>query len=316
MKKISNKILIIVLLALVAIFAISRLLRAPHLERNMPETLLSVDTAQVNHIVINKSDTSGSTEMAIDRKPDGWYVSQNGKTAVADESSVKGLLSMTVALKPERLVTRNKQEWNKYAVGDSSSLKVTVRQDDKVLASFVVGRSEFSRSPTGGMPESSSYVRLADQSDVYSVTGFLQSMTGRNFNGWRSKEFLETPKDEITRFVFTYPADSGFVLEKKDTVWWIGSDQANNQKVQRYLNTWQTRNLFAFAPDSLHLIENPDITIRAQGGAKDLCVIQGWKTSANDWTLKSTVQPDAYFDAKTGSVNRDVLVGKKYFISN
>lgn len=52
MKKLNNKILIAVLLALVGLFAASRFFRSGRLETNLPAELMAVDTSAVTEILV------------------------------------------------------------------------------------------------------------------------------------------------------------------------------------------------------------------------------------------------------------------------
>jgi hypothetical protein len=50
-----------------------------------------------------------------------------------------------------------------------------------------------------------------------SVDGSWRCHSAVAFNDWRDKTLLEFNREDVTRIVFKYPADSSFVLEFRDS---------------------------------------------------------------------------------------------------
>jgi hypothetical protein len=76
MKKLNNKILIGALVGLVAVFALSRWLRAPGLESNLKKELLSLDTASINEVRIKPANYK-PLEVVLKKEGNKWKVFNN-----------------------------------------------------------------------------------------------------------------------------------------------------------------------------------------------------------------------------------------------
>src|SRR6185369_18062230 len=107
MKKLNNKILIIVLLLLAGIFALSRIFRASSREGNLPKALLSLDTAAVTEIKIYPN-AEKNKEVRLLREGKSWTIKMENRTSSAERGSVVGAMSQFSHLKPLRLISKMK----------------------------------------------------------------------------------------------------------------------------------------------------------------------------------------------------------------
>jgi len=189
MKNLSQKTLILILAGLVIVFVLARVFRSPGLERNLPETLVAVDTAKAEMVRITPS---GETEPVVLKKKDSrWFLQVDGNDKPAEQSSVRAMLGYLVNMKPQRMVTRKSSKWGGYQVGDTTTL-VTVFSGKEELASLRIGRIGFSPSPGGdpqnpfggGMGGAFTYVRKEGEDEVYTVEGFLEPTFNRKPDTW------------------------------------------------------------------------------------------------------------------------------------
>ena len=310
MKKLSTKILIILLVVLVAVLVLSRIFRSPGLESNLRKTLVSVDTATVSEVRIQPASTRTS-EIKLVKEGKNWMVVSDKKKSSADVSSVKGILGLLQGLPTQRLASRKKEKWETYNVGDKGT-HVTVYAGSKKIADLNFGKTGFAPGG-GGYGSAYTYVRLSDENEVYTVDGFLESQFNRSYQDWRNKAFLRVNRDDIAKLAFTYPADSGFVVSKKDSVWTIGREKADLTKVQNFLNQITSKNLNDFADDFVALPSAP-FSLLIEGKNGMLAAVEGWK-DADKWTMKSTEQNGVYFSASNALV-KDFWVGRKNFNSS
>jgi Domain of unknown function (DUF4340) len=143
------------------------------------------------------------------------------------------------------------------------------------------------------------------------VEGFLESYFNRSYNDWRDKSFLRLKKDLITELQFNYPADSGFVVTKKDKSWWIGGEQADSVKVNNYLSQLEYKNANGFADDFLGGAAT--VVIQIKGASGSLATVEGWKRTA-DWALKSSWQPTIYFSSENTGLIKNIFEAKSNLI--
>lgn len=294
MKKQTNKRLVIVLILLVALFAATKIFRSPALESNLDKDVFHVDTAAVATI---KFQHEGDSALTLKKSQGRWTVAQKSRSAAAEAYQVRSLLQTLATLQPERMVSRKKEKWSNYQVGDSASFRLTAYNDaKKEIADWHVGKSS----------AGATYLRTEGDAEVYAVEGNLRSKFDKAFNAWRDKTFLHVNKNLIEKIDFRYPADSGFVLEKKAGAWMIDGRKADSVKVANYVARLQSKDLTHFA-DDFSETRDPDITLSIEGSALQE-VIKGWKGDGKNWVLSSTAQKDAYFSDST--FVRDLFVGK------
>jgi hypothetical protein len=306
MKKLNSKVLLLVLLFLVAVFALSRLFRAPGLESNLRKELISLDTAAVDEIKILTQKQEG--EIKLSRQATAWKVSKGQLQAETDRGLVNSLLGSLELLKPIRLATRKKEKWEEFNVGDKG-IHATVYHAGKKLTDVVIGKTGFSQ---GG---SYTYVRLSDENETYVVEGFLESSFNRTYNDWRNKTIIKLRKEDITKVTYQYPADSSFVLEKRDSAWYAANAIADKNKVDVLLNQLTFKNLNDFQ-DGFTSSNPPTITIQINGKLGNLVTIKGWKVADQQWVINSTLQKDVYFSTPTSNISTDLLIGRNKLLSD
>ncbi|MFN8342475.1 MAG: DUF4340 domain-containing protein [Cyclobacteriaceae bacterium] len=314
MKKLNNKILIAVLLALVGLFAASRFFRSGRLETNLPAELMAVDTSAVTEILVYPN-AEKNQEVKLVRNGGQWLVKMGDRSSAVEKGSVSGAIGYFTHLKPMRLITRNQSRWNEFSVGDTST-RVKFMKGADVLADVRIGRIGFNQQPgqqqfnPGGI---FTHVRLSDDKAVYAVEGFLESAFNRPYNDWRDKTLLRLSASQVTRISFRYPADSSFVLEKREKKWWLGSQQADSTKVKSFLSGLEYKNASEFAED---FKPNGEATARLEltgpGGA--IGILEAWKREA-DWVIRSSQQPDVLFGSR-GIGFEQLMQGKKKFLQS
>lgn len=243
MKKISNKVLVIGLGSLIAIFVLAKLFRSPKLESNLRKELTSLDTAAISELKIAKGGDVPSV-IRLFKQNNVWMVSQDAMTFQADKSVVSGIVATIGNLRAERMASRSKDKWESFNVADKGT-NVSVYVDGEKEAEFRVGKTGIDQSGGGmgnqfggqGGIKAYTYIRMSDEDEVYIVDGFLEPTFNRGISEWRDKSFTRFTSDQVTKVTFTYPADSSFVLEKRDSTWSVSGRPADKNKVEGYLRT-------------------------------------------------------------------------------
>lgn len=309
MKKLNNTWLIAALVVLVGAFFISRFFRAPGLESNLRQQLVQLDTAAITQLRVRPA--SGGEEISLQREGVNWKVTQGSKSAFADRSAVNAALSSLSALKPLRMVSRKKDKWNDFQVGDGGT-QVAVYEADRQESNLHIGKTNFVQNQQGGFGGAYTYVRVGDEDEVYAIDGFLESSFNRTYSDWRNKNFLRVSRDAVSKITFTYPADSSFVLEKKDSVWVVNGQPAAIAPVDTYLGHLAFKNLNNFADDFQPTGAAP-VTIKVEARGGPLETIEGWPLPNGQWAFRSTQQP-VIFTSEGSSAIQDLLRGKTYFM--
>jgi hypothetical protein len=301
MKKNKNQILFLIFIGLIALFVLTKVFRSPARETNLETDLFGIDTAEISSIRL-VGNSNG--DLTLKKENSDWMVTHDSKAAKADRPAVDNLLRTLSRLKPERIVSRKKEKWDTYNVGDSSSLHVTAFDgDNEELINWHVGKE------SQGM----TYLRPAEDDEVYAMEGLLRRSLDKDFSGWRDKTFLRLKAADVVGISFKYPLDSGFVMRKDGNRWIIDDHQADSAAVQRYINKLQSRNisnvLDDYAPASV-----PDVTVTIERTGGEPAVIKAWRDPEDSWTLNSTFQQEAYF--RDAGMGKDLFVGKKSLIKD
>lgn len=297
MKKANNRILLIALVALVAIFVVTRLVRDPRRRTNLDASAFRLDTAEITALRIKTGD---SAEITLARDGREWKALRGNMQARANETRVSNALSALARIKPERIVTRNRDRWNDYQVGDSASVRVEVVADDETVLSLNVG------AETGG----ATYARISEADDVYSIDGYLREPFNFPFSDWRDQTVIRVNRNAVTRVDFQY-SDSSFVLEQKNGKWYIGNDAADSAKVQDYLSGISSVNHDVFA-DDFSADSQPTATIVISSGG-DKVTVEGWKVSFDHWIFRSSQQPGTFFSDFGPRIASDIIASRKQF---
>ena len=311
MKKLSNKILLSGLVILVALFAASRFFRSPGMESNLRKELIKLDTASISEVKILPSKEH-IEELTLKREGSLWKVKKGDRTESVNKTTLKSILTSLAGVNAQRMVSRKKDKWNDFNVGDGST-HVSVYSDGSKIADFHVGKLGFTQSNDGGFGGAYTYVRLSDEEEVFTVEGFLESTFNNTFNDWRDKTLLNLDKSAITKISYRYPLDSGFVVEKKDSVWFVGAQKLESSKAENLLNQFTSKYMTEFA-DGFTPVNQADINIQVEGKSVPLATIEFWKKDDSEWLVTSSTQKGVYFSSKGSTVINDLLIGRSKLI--
>jgi uncharacterized protein YneR len=189
-KKFSSGVLIIILIVLLGIYGAVRF--APSKERTFRDKVMTFDPSGVTGISIQNP---GKPPVEIELSSGNWMVKDNGQEFPADSNSIRGMLKQLSDLPTKRYAGKGKDAWKKYEVTDSAGTLVTLRFSGKKTAQVYIGKFSYSmpkdqqqqqqyRQQQGDM---TTFVRLADEKDVYAVDGFLKMNFNRDASQFRAK---------------------------------------------------------------------------------------------------------------------------------
>jgi hypothetical protein len=115
----------------------------------------------------------------------------------------------------------------------------------------------------------------------------------------------------ISKVSFQYPADSSFVLEKKDSVWSVKGRLVDNNKVDAFLREFSYRSETSFA-DDYQPPSNPQYVIKFEGESGPVATVEAWRQDTG-WYLRSSRQPDVVFLSNDASTMARLFPGPGKF---
>ncbi|MDN5210422.1 DUF4340 domain-containing protein [Fulvivirgaceae bacterium BMA12] len=305
MSKINNKILLAVLLVLLFIFLGKRFFGGSG-ERNFRDTLVAVDTAQVNKIVIYPRAAAEGDDINFTKTGTGWEVARAAVKDEANISSVKGMLGNMINMKPKRLVAKSSDKWAQYEVNDSLGTRVQAFANDELVADFVLGKFNFQQASRS----MSNFVRLTEDEEVYSVDGFLSSSFNQEFNNFRDRTFVSLTPENITSVRFEYPADSAFALNKIESKWQIDGVQADSAAVSSYLSGLRNMTKSEFADDFAPEGKSVAYQLAISGDNMQSITVSAY-LEADKYILHSTLNEGAFFDEGSLQIFDKLFVNKE-----
>jgi hypothetical protein len=304
--RINNKSLLYVLIGLVAVLVITRLLTREKSVRTLETELVRIDTSQITSILLYPRAETGE-EIVFEKANGQWIVSSKGVEAPADPNSILRSLTELLNLKTERLVARSKERWGEYQVGDSLSTRVIIREGKKKTLDLVIGRFDY-QPPANQYPgyqqnqfSGVSYVRKQSEDEVYAVEGFLGLSFNQGFNSWRDQTVTNLNQELISRLVFDYPADSGFIAQKSETGWTVAGLPADSTSMVQYLRSVSRKRSSAFK-DGFQPSKEPDYQLTIEGDNMQALTIRGYRQPGGDVILNSSSNPDSWFNGSTNDL--------------
>lgn len=250
-KKIST--LLIVLVALVSVFLTVKFTKNTGRSKSYHSELVKIDTAKVSKIEIYS--VNDTTE--IEKSGADWKVNQK---YAGDAVAIKGLFANLQRIIPGRLASRSEDSWKDYQVDESGTRVAAYEGGEKVL-DIVLGRFNVE-----GQRTYSTYVRLADESDVYVAKDFMKIGVSEGSAAYRNDDVLKLVADSVSSVSFNYP-DSAFSLVKGLFGWEVAGAPADSASVAKYLQGLRFLSSRKFA-DYQHQVAASEVIYQTQSGEK------------------------------------------------
>ncbi len=317
--KFNNRTLLIVFLGLAGILVLTRVFTAKKAERTLDADLVEIDTGRISTIYIYPQAEQGE-ELVFSRNGFSWIVTKDELSAPADKYSLGHALDELLNLKADRLVARSEEKWPEFHVNDSLGTRVLVKEGKKTTLDMIIGRFNYQPPPGGysgyGQQYGTgiTYVRNSDEDEVYAVEGFLAMSFNQGFNNWRDQTICRLTKDQITKVVFEYPADSGFVAQKQDVNWTINGILADSTSMAQYLNGLSRKSHGDFA-DGFSPLSSPLYQVTFEGMNMDPLLIRVYSQVGDELILHSTINPESYFRITRDGLFRDIFKSSAGLIS-
>jgi hypothetical protein len=179
---------------------------------------------------------------------------------------------------------------------------VVVKEGRKTTLDLYIGRFDY-QQPQGGYQQGygqnqfsgTSYVRKHSEDEVYAVEGFLSMSFNQKFNSWRDQAISSFPTEQLSRIVFDYPADSGFIAQKSESgAWMVAGLPADSASMAGYLHAISRKRSQNFA-DGFQSPASPDYQVTYEGNNMAPLQIRAYIQPGGYYILNSSLNPDSWF---------------------
>jgi hypothetical protein len=302
-KKLNFRTLLLIFGGLFVLVTVMQLLKHSRGERNFKEKLFDIDTAKVSAIILMPRHEKN--EIRVSRQGNKWEFKVKDKTYQAEKNTIEDMLRTLISIKPERIAATEKSEWAKFEVTDTAPVRVKVEQKGKITADFLVGKFAYSQY------RQSTYVRLFDENEVYSIDGFLAMVFNKSANDLRNKTLVNINPQDITQLSFQYP-DSSYTLTK-DKVWKIQGERADSAKVANYINYLASASggdfVDDFAPSG-----KAALTVKIEGKNFNSFEIKAFAAdTTNKYVILSSLNPESKFSGGKYNLTNRIFLGQNQF---
>ena len=299
-KKYTNRQLLLTLAALLLVYVVT-LAFGGRSNTSFRKNLAQVDTAQVSEIIISLPENQG--DVILKRDPVGWQVTRpDGKSFPAASSNVNSILRELNSIQADQLVDGKKANWEDYQLGEEGAVRVQAKGEAKTAnADLYVGRSEFVQTSM------MTYVRPADEDNVYLVKGYINSAFNKAADDWRDKSLVKGSSSQWSSLTYTYPGDSSFQMVKTPANTWVllpDSTALEASKVNTLLSSLSglKGSTFTDAQPAGSPLFRLDIMGSGQG-----VQLNAFPGDSTEVILQSSQNPGAYFT--DGTLWKNIFIG-------
>ncbi len=310
-KKFKSGILIIVLIVLLVIYLFVRYSGSN--DRTFKDKILAFDPVSITQILV--SDPK-STQEPVDLRflGDKWMIKVDGIDYPADTNAVKGVIRQLSDLSTKRYAGKGKEAWVKYELTDTAASLVTLKAGSKKVGELLIGK--FSYNMPKGQPqqmqgrqqrgEMTSYVRLADEKDVYAVDGYLKMSISSSVDGYRNRSLVGVAPADITKITVS-AAGSTSILEKQGGKWMMNGIPADSVKMTRYSNTLSHLTGSKFV-DQQAGQSFPSHSLKIEGNNFNPVELQAYPAADTNiaFVITSSTNPGSYFSGKDGGLFKKI----------
>jgi hypothetical protein len=279
-------------------------------ESTFKTDLVEIDTAAVTQILIYPKGYNHK-EVKLFKNEDGvWYVALEKKSVTVPPKKIQGIFSQILAIKPTRLAAKSSSKWKEFEV-DTSGTRVKFLEGDDVALDLIIGKFSYKQQ----FRSMTSFVRLADEDEVYETNGFLSTSFNRDVNSLRNNHLLEDDYKNWTRIAFDYPADSSYQIVKVGDKWKAGDVELDSAKVVNYVRTLSRLSSSAFVDELPQGLSTDNFTrrVRIDAEGKREIVLQSFE-DANNVIISSSENKESYFNGKSAKLQDKIFKGLSSFL--
>lgn len=288
-----------VLSGLVVLYVLAIAFHTAGRESNVEARTFHTDTSGITKIDLFPN-RAGRQEIKLLRQAGKWRIRSGSIEVAPTAGSAESLLASLANIPAQRLVSRRKDKWDEYKVGDSTGTRVVVYKGKDPVGDYFIGNG--GTMGGGSYGGGASYIRENGHAEVYAVEGYLGGVVDKSFADWRDRSFLRLNVSDITGISFQ--GTPGFVLSKKDSSWWLGTGRVPTDSVNRYLSGLQSYYLDRFS-DDFSPSGSPDRSILFSGASTTVASVKAWKRADGSWVVNSSQNQDGYFSVSDSVMARD-----------
>lgn len=292
----NNKTLSIIFFVLLAIWILNKSFNRAS-DTSFKSVLMQVDTAMVNKMVLYPKGMD-STAITITKNNGQWQISNGNITTTADQDRVKSILSQVAFIPTKRLISKKEENQVDYEVDEKSGKVVEIYSGDELMNKVIFGRFNFNQNTRSA----TSYARLADEKEIYSLDGMLSMSFDTDFNSFRNNKLISINKEDIRGIVY----DGTPIQPVGDNLWAINNVPLDSSGMASYLSGLSTLYSTTFADNfsSNSAVSGKSMTISVDNMTAPISISA--YPSGNGFVMKSSIN-EAFFRSDSTGIYQKVF---------
>ena len=226
----STRWLLLAIVVLAAIWLLSDKFSTRAQQRTFREEVIMLDTTSVSRISARSTKT-GPEGVVMEQRADAWVAVANGKEYRVDNAAVHKILAEFARLKADHLIGNGDAVRAAYNLTDSAATQLEFTTADGAVALWV-GKESY-----GKQGAAQTAVCVPGEEQVFGVAAILTSIRDLSLNALRPHVLVTGDPVNWQRVTFTFPADSGYVLERTGGQWMVDTLMADSMKVANFVKS-------------------------------------------------------------------------------
>lgn len=226
----ATRYLVLLLVALAALWVLSSLFGTRSKSRTFRSEVIRLDTNAVSAIAI-RSPKAGPDGLLIERRAAAWVMTAEGREYSVDERIISKVFTDLALVKTDHVIGPVGKHRDAKGLSDSAATRLDFTTGSGTV-SIIVGKESYN---TQGQPQTAVMVPGDDM--VYGLPTLFMSIRELTLDGLRPHTLVKGDPHDWQRLTFTFPQDSGYVLERTGERWLVDSMPTDSIKVTRFLQS-------------------------------------------------------------------------------
>ncbi len=231
-----NKILLIILVALLALLGVDEITTTHIRNKEFKDILIACDSSKIALVEFYPKNEINK-KITLKKINNQWFVLTNdGKKYPADGDAMNDVLSNLTDLRPTQIVGNDKKAWKEYGVTDTSATHIIVKNNKgRLIAKLYFGQLEVEKSKNSynRRPSIATYVRIKGDKNVYVIPKLLTMLFTDDVNSFRNNNLTPTSPGKLIKVSYNLPNEKFFIVNKNGN-WYINNKKADSLNCERY----------------------------------------------------------------------------------
>ncbi len=266
-KKFSSKTLSVVFIVLLLLVVLSLVFDNSNRSSGFKAELVDLDSSKITAILINPPGEKENIELK--RTDSKWSVKLDNKWYNANNTQIESILQQYMDLRATRLAAKDESRWAEYHVNDSLGTRVQVFQGNKIVSDMYLGRFSYRQDPNANpymrqQPLMFTFVRLADDKEVYSTEGMIGMSFNRSSADFRDKKIVDFDKSSV-HTISVHSPKGDYTITNENGKWLIDGILPDSLAMMNYISGLSHLNGSSFVEESIIDLNNSAYSIDIQG---------------------------------------------------